>query len=87
MGQLCLLVGKYKKIEVVVNTNHFVAHKAPMKMENVLLHPCVKGHTCEQSVQHVKAQERVKLVGHTWRREPTYVRYGEHECSVKEQVQ
>jgi hypothetical protein len=45
MGQIRLLVGKYKKIEVVVNTNRFVAHKAPMKIENVLLHPRVKGPT------------------------------------------
>jgi hypothetical protein len=45
IGQIRLLVGKYKKIEVVVNTNCFVAHKAPMKIENVLLHPRVKGPT------------------------------------------
>jgi hypothetical protein len=43
IGQICLLVGKYKKIEVVVNTNRFVPQKAPMKIENVLLHPRVKG--------------------------------------------
>jgi hypothetical protein len=42
IGQIRLLVGKYKKIEVVVNTNRFVAQKAPMKIENVLLHPRVK---------------------------------------------
>jgi hypothetical protein len=45
IGQILLLVGKYKKIEVVVSTNRFVAHKAPMKIENVLLHPRVKGPT------------------------------------------
>jgi hypothetical protein len=45
IGQIHLLVGKYKKIEVVVNTNRFVAQKAPMKSENVLLHPRVKGPT------------------------------------------
>jgi hypothetical protein len=44
-GQIRLLVGKYKKIEVVVNPNRFVAHKVPMKIENVLLHPWVKGPT------------------------------------------
>jgi hypothetical protein len=45
IGQIRLLVGKYKKIEVVVNTNRFVAQKAPMKIENVLLHPQVMGPT------------------------------------------
>jgi hypothetical protein len=45
IGKIRLLVGKYKKIEVIVNTNRFVAHKAPMKIENVLLHPRVKGPT------------------------------------------
>jgi hypothetical protein len=45
IGKIRLLVGKYKKIEVIVNTNRFVAHQAPMKIENVLLHPCVKGPT------------------------------------------
>jgi hypothetical protein len=45
IGQTRLLVGKCKKIEVVVNTNHFVAQKAPMKIDNVLLHPRVKGPT------------------------------------------
>jgi hypothetical protein len=39
IGQICLLEGKYKKIEVVVNRNRFV------KIENVLLHPRVKGPT------------------------------------------
>jgi hypothetical protein len=43
--QIRLLVGKYKKIEVVVNTNRFVAQNAPMKIENMLLHPWVKGPT------------------------------------------
>jgi hypothetical protein len=43
--QIRLLVGKSKKLEVVVNTNRFVAQKAPMKIENVLLHPPVKGPT------------------------------------------
>jgi hypothetical protein len=43
IGQIRLQVGKYKKIEVVVNTNRFMAHKAPMKIENVLFHPRVKG--------------------------------------------
>jgi hypothetical protein len=77
IGQIRLLVGKYKKIEVVVSTNRFVAHKAPMKIDNVLLHPRVKGPT----------RERIKLVGHTWRRKPTYVWYGERKCSIEEQVQ
>jgi hypothetical protein len=45
IGQIRLLVGKYKKIEVVGNTNRFVAQKAPMKIENVLLHLRVKGPT------------------------------------------
>jgi hypothetical protein len=45
IGQIHLLVSKYKKIEAVVKTNHFVAYKAPMKIENVLLHPQVKGPT------------------------------------------
>jgi hypothetical protein len=45
IGQIRLLVGKYKKIEVVVNTNRFVAQKASMKIENVLLYPRVKGPT------------------------------------------
>jgi hypothetical protein len=45
IGQIRLLVGKYKKIEVVVNKNHFVAQKAPMKIANMLLHPPVKGPT------------------------------------------
>jgi hypothetical protein len=45
IGQIRLLVSKFKKIEVVVNTNRFVAQKAPMKIENVLLHPRVKGPT------------------------------------------
>jgi hypothetical protein len=39
-------VGRYQpKIEVVVNTNRFMAQKAPMKIEDVLLHPRVKGPT------------------------------------------
>jgi hypothetical protein len=50
IGQIRLLVGKYKKIELIVNTNRFRAHKAPMKIENVLLHPCVKGPTCASKV-------------------------------------
>jgi hypothetical protein len=45
IGQIRLLVGKYKKIEVVVNTNRFVAQKAPTKIANVLLHPRVNGPT------------------------------------------
>jgi hypothetical protein len=45
IGQICLLVGKCKKVEVVVNMSRFVAHKAPMKIEHVLLHPRVKGPT------------------------------------------
>jgi hypothetical protein len=45
IGQIRLLVGKYKKIDVVVNTNRFMAQEAPMKIENVLLHPRVKGPT------------------------------------------
>jgi hypothetical protein len=72
--QIRLLVGKYKKIEVVVNTNRFVAQKAPMKIENVLLHPQVKGPSA-------------KLVGHTWRREPAHVWYGKCQRSIEEPVQ
>jgi hypothetical protein len=45
IGQIRLLVDKYKKIEVVANMNRFVAQKAPMKIENVVLHPWVKGPT------------------------------------------
>jgi hypothetical protein len=45
IGKTRLLVGKYKRIEVVVNTNLFVAQKAPMKIENMFLHPWVKGPT------------------------------------------
>jgi hypothetical protein len=46
IGQIRLLVGKYKKIEVTTNTNHFVAHKSPLKIENAILHPQVTGLTC-----------------------------------------
>jgi hypothetical protein len=42
IGQIRLLVCKYKKIEVTTNTNRFVAHKSPLKIENTLLHPRVK---------------------------------------------
>jgi hypothetical protein len=54
IGKTRLLVGKYKKIEVVVNTNRFVAHKAPMKIENVLLHLWVKGPTCARAYNTLK---------------------------------
>jgi hypothetical protein len=88
IGQIHLLVGKYKKVEVVVNTNRFVAHKAPMKIENVLLHPRVKGQTRASKANNtLKTRERIKLVGHTWRRKPTYVQYGERKCSIEGQVQ
>jgi hypothetical protein len=56
VGQFRLLVGKYKKIKVVVNMNRFVAQKTPPKIENIV-------------IQHVETRKRVKLVGHTWRRE------------------
>jgi hypothetical protein len=45
IGQIRLLVGKYKKIEVVVNKNRFVASKLPLKIGNALLHPWIKGPT------------------------------------------
>jgi hypothetical protein len=45
IGQIRLLVGKYKKIEVTTNSNRFVAHKSPLKIENAILHPWVKGPT------------------------------------------
>jgi hypothetical protein len=44
-GQIQLLVRKYKKIEVIMNTNCFVAHQAPLKIQNTILHPRVNGPT------------------------------------------
>jgi hypothetical protein len=43
IGKIRLLVAKYKKIEVFVNTNCFVAQKSPMKIENMLLHSTPSG--------------------------------------------
>jgi hypothetical protein len=57
IGQIRLLVGKHKKVEVVVNMNCFMAHKAPMKIENVLLHPRVKGPTRASKVYNTLKPE------------------------------
>jgi hypothetical protein len=56
IGQIWLLVGKYKKIEVIMNTNRFIAHKSPLKIENALLHPRVKGPTCACNVNILTLQ-------------------------------
>jgi hypothetical protein len=87
IGQIQLLVGKYKKIEVTTNTNRFMAHKAPLKIENALLHPRVKVPTRACKAYNTWKKKRVKLVGHTWRRKSTYIRYGKCQCSIEEQVQ
>jgi hypothetical protein len=51
IGQIRLLVGKDKKIEVTTSTNRFVAHKSPLKIKNAFLHPRVKGptHACKEN--------------------------------------
>jgi hypothetical protein len=39
------MVGKYKKVKVVTNMNHFMARLTPMRIEHALLHPHVNGPT------------------------------------------
>jgi hypothetical protein len=45
IGLVQLMVGKYQKIEVISNTNRFVASLTPMRIEHALLHPRVNGPT------------------------------------------
>jgi hypothetical protein len=45
IGLVQLVAGKYKKIELVENTNKNKACGVPMKIEHALLHPCVNGPT------------------------------------------
>jgi hypothetical protein len=45
IGLVQLMVGKYKKVEVVTNTNWFVARLTPMRIEHALLHLRVNGPT------------------------------------------
>jgi hypothetical protein len=45
IGLVQLMVNKYKKIEVVTNTNRFMACLKPMRIEHALLHPHVNGST------------------------------------------
>jgi hypothetical protein len=40
-----LVVGTYKTIEIIANTNWFVARLTPMRIEHALLHPVVNGPT------------------------------------------
>jgi hypothetical protein len=45
IGLVQFVVGTYKKAEVNVHTNRFVAYLTPMRIEHLLLHPRVNGPT------------------------------------------